>query len=242
MYAIILCGGKGTRLREYTETTPKPLVEIGGRPILWHLLKYYSHFGITDFILCTGYLQEKFTEYFSSSREFPRVQCVNTGTDTIKSERIKQIQPLIPAGEHFIVAYGDDLSDVPLPGLLDFHRQHGKIATLVAVQPRSQYGILQLNGTMVKGFVEKPVLDHWINGGFFVFTYGIFDYLQYGELESSVLPKLAEEGQVSAYQHYGFWKSMNTFQDVIELNDLYAKGQAKWSVSAIPYEQSILAV
>ncbi len=241
MHAVILCGGKGTRLREYTETIPKPLVEIGGKPIIWHLMKYYAHFGVRDFIICTGYLPDKFTEYFSQPHEFHSVTCINTGVDTLKSQRIKQIQPLIPAGQDFFVAYGDDLSDVPLPELLDFHSHHDTIATLVAVQPKSQYGILQFSGPKVGKFIEKPVLEHWMNGGFFIFKYEIFNHLHYGELEQVVLPKLAETGQVAAYRHSGFWKSMNTFQDALELNELHANNQAAWKIWDNSYEHQFLA-
>lgn len=241
MKTIILCGGKGTRLREFTEKIPKPLIEVGGKPVIWHLMQYYSHFNFSDFILCAGYLQEKFTEYFRMNTEFQNVISVDTGIETTKSERIRIVYPYIPSGEDFFVSYGDDLSDVPLHSLLEFHKRHGKIATLVAIRPRSQYGILALNGPLVAGFIEKPVLEHWINGGFYIFKYEIFNYLQCGELENDVLPLLARKGEVVAYQHKGFWKSMNTFQDVVELNELYSNGKAAWKLWDPHYERAILA-
>lgn len=230
MKTVILCGGKGTRLREYTEKIPKPLVDIGGHPILWHLMKYYSHFGFDDFILCSGYLHERIAEYSSKNNDFKNIQCINTGVETSKSDRLKQIQNLIPKGEDFFVAYGDDLSDVPINKLISFHKSHKKIATLTAVRPVSQFGILEIDDNLVEGFVEKPVLDHWINGGFFIFKYDIFKYLKHGELEKDVLPFLAKDNQVAAYKHKGFWRCMNTFQDTMELNELFNNNLASWQV------------
>lgn len=230
MKTVILCGGKGTRLREYTEKIPKPLIDVGGHPILWHLMKFYSHFGFDDFIVCAGYLYERIAEYCVSNNGFKNIQCVDTGIDTSKSDRLKRIQHLIPDGEDFIVAYGDDLSNVPLDKLIRFHNSHGKVATLTAVHPISPFGIIQLDDSFVSSFIEKPVLDYWINGGFFVFQYGLFKYLGRGELEKDVLPLLATERQVAAYQHDGFWKCMNTFQDTIELNELCKNNLASWQV------------
>jgi glucose-1-phosphate cytidylyltransferase len=230
MKTVLLCGGKGTRLREYTEKTPKPLVDVGGHPILWHLMRYYSHFGFDDFIVCAGYLHERIAEYCADKNGFDNIQCVDTGVDTLKSDRIKQIRHLIPEGEDFLVAYGDDLSDVPIDKLMSFHKEQGKVATLTAVRPISQFGILNIQNSLVSSFIEKPVLDHWINGGFFIFKYDIFNYLDQGELEKGVLPHLATKHQVAAYQHEGFWKCMNTFQDTIEMNELCNNNFAPWQV------------
>ncbi len=231
MKTVILCGGEGTRLRELTESIPKPLVEVGGKPILWHIMKIYSHYGYNDFILCLGYKGEKIREYFANNNnEGWKIAFIETGEKASKAERLMQIRQLI-SEENFLCAYGDDVSDVDIRKVVEMHRKSGKIVTLTAVNPESQFGVLKMDGDKVAGFVEKPKLDSWINGGFFVFSRKIFDYLRKGhELEDETFKELASKGEVMAYRHKGFWKCMNVFKDVIELNDLWEKDSAPWKV------------
>src|SRR3989344_3390893 len=228
MQVIVLCGGKGTRLSEYTEEIPKPLINVGNKPILWHLVQMYKRFGHKDFVFCLGYKGEKIREYFKNEKKI-EIQFIDTGAETNKAERIEKVKHLIK-DDNFFVTYGDDLSDVNLKKLLEFHKKNKKIVTLTAVNPESQYGILDLNNKdEVIGFKEKPKLDKFINGGFYVFNKKIFKCMKKGfDLESDVLRNIAKAGQISAFRHLGFWKCMNTLKDVIELNELYKKGQLKW--------------
>jgi glucose-1-phosphate cytidylyltransferase len=233
MKVAILCGGKGTRLREYTEDIPKPLVEIGGKPILWHVMKIYSHYGYKDFILCLGYKGELIEEYFKKNDYSEwNIEFVDTGENTSKGERIKKIENLIGDDEDFFVAYGDDVSDVNIKELVEFHKNKGNIVTLTAVNPMSQFGILELNDSdEIEEFKEKPLLDHWINGGFFIFNKKIFDYIKEGyDLEKETFNELVGQKQICAYKHSGFWKCMNTFKDTMELNELWDEGKAPWKV------------
>lgn len=230
MQVVILCGGEGTRLSEYTYKIPKPLVDIGGKPILWHIMQFYKHQGFNDFILCLGYKGEKIKEYFKDKKGF-NITFVDTGLKSNKAERIKQVEKYITDDE-FFVAYGDDLSNIELKKLLEHHKNKNKIVTLTTIRPYSQFGILQLNedGT-VNGFKEKPKLDCWINGGFFVFNKKIFQYLKReGDLEKEIFKQLAEENQISAFKHEDFWICMNTFKDTLELNKLWDDNKAKWKI------------
>ena len=232
MKTIILCGGKGTRLRELTEEIPKPLVEIGGKPILWHLMKIYSHYGVNDFILCLGYKGELIKENFSrNNKENWKITFVDTGEDANKAERIKKVQKYIK-DDNFFVAYGDDVCDVNVKKVLDLHLKKGKIVTLTAVNLLSPFGVMEVNDNdEVTEFKEKPKLDYWMNGGYFVFNKKIFNYLKGGyDLEKEAFEELAKEKQIAAFKHHGFWKSMNTFKDVVELNELWEKGDAPWKV------------
>ncbi len=231
MKTVILCGGEGTRLREYTEAIPKPLVDVGGKPIIWHIMKIYSHYGFNDFVLCLGYKGEKIRQFFANNNsEGWKIEFVDTGEKSNKAERLMQVQHLIK-DEIFLLAYGDDVSDVDIRKVIDFHMQYGKTVTLTAVNPESQFGVLNLDGDKVAGFVEKPKLGVWINGGFFVMDKSIFKYLKKGnELEDQTFKELALKGEVMAYRHSGFWKCMNVFKDVMELNDLWGKGKASWKV------------
>ncbi|MBI3052410.1 NTP transferase domain-containing protein [Candidatus Woesearchaeota archaeon] len=231
MKTVILCGGEGTRLREYTESIPKPLVEVGGKPILWHIMKAYAHYGFDDFVLCLGYKGEKIREYFEKNNsEGWKITYADTGEKASKAERLMQIERHIDS-KLFFTAYGDDVSDIDINGLLEFHEENGKTVTLTAVNPESQFGVLSLHGDLVAGFIEKPKLDTWINGGFFVMDRKIFSHLQKGkELEDDTLKELAAKGEVAAYRHNGFWKCMNVFKDVVELNQLWEKGNAAWKV------------
>lgn len=232
MKVVILCGGEGMRLREYTENIPKPLIEIGGKPILWHIMKMYKYYGFNDFILCLGYSGEKIKEYFEKNEhEFENIKFADTGLKSNKAERLKMVENLIDT-DNFFLAYGDDISDVNIKKILDFHEKNNKIVTLTSVNLMSQYGILKLNeNDEIIKFVEKPVLEHWINGGFFVINKKIFDYIKKGmELEDDVFRKLAKERNIAAFKHKGFWKSMNTLKDVKELNDMWKTDEISWKV------------
>ena len=228
MHVVVLCGGKGTRLSEYTDEIPKPLIEVGNKPILWHIVQFYKSFGHKDFIFCLGYKGSKIEEYFKNEKNV-KISFVDTGLNTNKAERIQKVRNLIK-GEDFFVTYGDDLSDVNIKKLYEFHRKNKKIATLTAVNLESPFGVLDLNkkGEII-GFKEKPKLDYFMNGGFYVFNKSIFDYMKKRyDLEKDVLRELAKIRQVAAFRHNGFWKSMNTLKDVIELNELYKKGTMPW--------------
>lgn len=257
MTVVILCGGKGTRLTERTEHIPKPLVEIGDQPILWHIMKMYAHFGFTDFVLCLGYKGEKIREYFTAGHEWHyipagqpadgssadriayggatgenwRITFLETGPETNTGGRVLQAQPYID-GDTFFATYGDGVANVDLAGLRRFHGAHGRIATLTAVQPYSQFGILKLDDEDgIQRFEEKPRLDAWVNGGFFVFNRRIFDYLGPDDiLERQPFERLASDGQIMAFRHSGFWECMDTFKDTMTLNALWENNQAAWKM------------
>ncbi|HLC62409.1 MAG TPA: sugar phosphate nucleotidyltransferase [Candidatus Nanoarchaeia archaeon] len=228
MQVVVLCGGKGTRLSEYTEEIPKPLINVGHRPILWHIVQIYKSYGHKEFIFCLGYKGEKIKEYFRDEKEV-KIQFVDTGIDANKSERIQKVRHLIK-DDNFFVTYGDDLSDVNIDKLSEFHKKNKKIVTLTAVSLESPFGILELNKkNEVIGFKEKPKLEYFMNGGFYVFNKKIFDCMKKGyDLERDVLREAAKSKQIAAFKHRGFWKSMNTLKDVIELNEIYNKGGMKW--------------
>ena len=227
MQVVVLCGGKGTRLSEYTEEIPKPLINVGPKPILWHLVQMYRRFGYKNFIFCLGYKGNKIKEYFKNEKNVD-IEFVDTGLDANKAERIKKIKHLIKSDD-FFVTYGDDLSDVDIDALLKFHKKNKKIVTLTAVNLESPFGILELKKNEVVGFREKPKLDYFMNGGFYVFNKKVFNYMKKGyDLESNVLRDIAKDAQIAAFKHSGFWKSMNTLKDVMELNELYNKRKLKW--------------
>jgi len=262
MKTVILCGGRGMRLGEHGVSVPKALLEIGGQPVLWHILKLYAHYGLNDFVLCLGYLGEKimwhfFQHYFlkrdQSFAEFMpeinragdhqlhlrhangedwRITFADTGLETNTGGRIKRIQEHIGPDETFCATYGDGLADIDLRALIKFHHEHGRLATLTAVNPRSSFGLLKLDaGGAVTEFQEKPQLTEWINGGFFVFNRGIFDYLDDNAvLEQAPLERIAHERQLMAYQHTGFWKCLDTYKDHLEFNQLWDEGRAEWKV------------
>ena len=231
MKVVILCGGKGIRFHEQTKYIPKPLLKIGDKPILWHIMKYYSVFGYKDFILCLGYQGDKIRQYFQPGHKEWEIKFVDTGQDASKATRIKKIQPYINE-EDFFVTYGDDLSNVDLNRLLDHHLRHKRVVTLTAVNPYSQFGILELaKEGMITNFHEKPRLEYWINGGFFVFNREIFNYLQPNQdLEKDVFRNLAQKGEIIAYCHRGFWGCMNTYKDNLQLNELWKKKEASWAI------------
>jgi glucose-1-phosphate cytidylyltransferase len=256
MKTIILCGGQGTRMREETEYRPKPLVEVGGRPILWHIMKIYSHYGFNDFILCLGYrgnmIKDYFLQYEAMNNDFTislgrqesiefhsihkeqglRVTLADTGLHTMTGGRVQKAQQYVN-DDLFLLTYGDGVADVDLTKLLQFHKNHGKLATLTAVRPTSRYGMLQLsdNGRIEK-FSEKPKSEGWANAGFFVMHRRVFDYLTGPScvLEREPLERLAMEQQLVAYQHDGFFFSMDTFREYQYLNELWDAGKSPWKV------------
>lgn len=250
--AVILAGGLGTRLREETEFRPKPMVEIGGKPILWHIMKNLHQQGISNFIICLGYKGEKIKEYFYNYKilngdicidydsnkvkverfgklENWQVTLVETGLETMTGGRLNKIKHLIDDSQ-FLCTYGDGVADIDLDKLSEFHTTSKTIATLTAVRPTSRFGALKIdNGGRVLEFNEKPQIDEWVNGGFFVFENEIFEYLDdQSVLEKQPLTKLCENNQLSAYKHYGFWQPMDTFRETQELNRLLSENNAPW--------------
>jgi glucose-1-phosphate cytidylyltransferase len=230
---VILCGGRGTRLREQTETIPKPLVEIGGRPILWHVIRIYAEQGFERFVLCTGHRGE-LIDAFVENDGLPSgldIACVATGEDTPTGGRIARVADRL-RGERFCATYADGVADIDLAELLGFHERHGALATMTVVQPELQFGVAELNGDgHVRGFTEKPRFEGWINGGFFCFEPGALDYIGPDSvLERDPLERLATEDQLRAFRHQGFWDCMDTYKDAVLLNDLWAEGKAPWKV------------
>ncbi|MEQ1599414.1 MAG: glucose-1-phosphate cytidylyltransferase [Methylotenera sp.] len=255
MKAVILAGGLGTRISEETHLKPKPMIEIGGKPILWHIMKLYSAHGINDFIVCCGYkgyiIKEYFANYFLHMSDVTfdmqnnemqvhqrkaepwRVTLVDTGEETLTGGRLKRVTDYVKDEEAFCFTYGDGVADVNVSSLIDFHKKHGKLATVTAVQPPGRYGALNMNENMVKGFTEKPKGDGgWINGGFFVLSPECLKYVQNDQSswEGEPLTKLAADGQLMAFEHGGFWQPMDTLREKNQLEDLWQSGQAPWKV------------
>lgn len=260
MQAVILCGGLGTRLREETEYRPKAMVEVGGRPILWHIMRWYARFGVREFVLCLGYkgslIKDYFLSYHAQVSDFTvdlsgrtpiafhasggpvedwRVTCVDTGLDAMTGARLRKVLRFL-RGDQFFLTYGDGLADVDLDALLAFHRRHGRAATLTAVVPGGRFGELALGpGDAVRSFSEKPEKGRaYINGGFFVFdTRRIAAYLPEGDdlvLEREPLERLAAHGELMAFRHEGFWQCMDTYREWKILEDLWRAGGAPWAV------------
>lgn len=226
---VILCGGKGTRMG--CEELPKPMFNIGEKPILWHIMEIYAYYGFNNFILSLGYGKDKINAYFGKVYKW-KINFIDTGLDTNTGGRIKRIKEYIH-GDFFFATYGDGLSDVNLPALLAFHKKHKKIATLVGVRPDSQFGILRIDSrtNIVTHFQEKPKLDHWINGGFFIFSREVFKYIKDNDiLEKDTFSRLAECKNLVAYKHTGFWECMDTYKDNLRLNQLWNSGNAPWAV------------
>ena len=230
---VILCGGRGTRLRERTESVPKALVEIGGRPILWHVVQIYAAQGFERFLLATGYMGEAVAEFAAAERwpEGVRVECVDTGLDTPTGGRVARLGERVGDGT-FCVTYADGVADVDLGALLDFHRGHGELGTMTVVRPHLPWGVAELGEDgRVDGFAEKPRSEHWINGGFLCFEPGALGYLdEESVLEREPLRRIAADGRLHAYRHEGFWDCMDTYKDAVVLNDLWASGEAPWRV------------
>ncbi|BBL74477.1 glucose-1-phosphate cytidylyltransferase [Methylomagnum ishizawai] len=254
MKAVILAGGLGTRISEESHLQPKPMIAIGGKPILWHIMKVYSSHGINDFIICLGYkgylIKDYFANYFLHMSDVTfdvaenrmeihdrhaepwRVTLIDTGPDTQTGGRLKRVRRYLGADD-FCFTYGDGLADVDIGGLVAFHRHHGRLATVTAVQPPGRYGALRLEGGDVLGFEEKPRGDGgWINGGFFVLAPGAVDFIEGDDTswERQPLEQLAREGQLQAYRHVGFWQPMDTLRDKVLLEELWQSGKAPWKV------------
>jgi len=252
MKAVILAGGLGSRLMEETQSRPKPMVEIGGRPILWHILKTYSHFGVNDFIICLGYkgyvIKEYFANYFLHASDVTfdlernttvvhqaqaepwRVTLVDTGESSMTGGRLRRVRDYI-GGETFCFTYGDAVSDVDLHALVKHHHNAGRLATVTAVQPPARWGVLVLGEGQVTGFEEKPAGDgNWINGGFFVLEPDVLDYIASDATpwEEEPMARLVAESQLSAFPHDGFWQPMDTLRDRNQLEQLWVSGQAPW--------------
>jgi glucose-1-phosphate cytidylyltransferase len=255
MKAVILAGGLGTRISEETSTRPKPMIEIGGKPILWHIMKTYSHHGINDFVVCCGYkgyvIKEYFANYFLHMSDVTfdmatnqmevhqhkaepwKVTLVDTGDETMTGGRIKRVANYVNGEEVFCLTYGDGVSDINITALIAFHQQQKVKATVTATMPPGRFGALDINGAKVNSFIEKPKGDgYMINGGFFVLSPKVIDYITddqtFWELEP--LERLAREGDLAAYPHKGFWQPMDTLRDKNLLEDLWASGKAPWKV------------
>lgn len=258
MKTVVLCGGQGTRLREETEFRPKALVNVGNRPILWHIMKIYAHYGVRDFVLCLGYRGEMIKSYFlnyeAMNNDFTiclggnnrfefhgvhpeqgyAVTLADTGLEAMTGGRIKRIQKYIDE-DVFMVTYGDGVADIDVAKLLEFHRGHGRLATLTAVRPASRFGVLTIDdASEITEFTEKPKLSGWISAGFFVFHRRLFDYLGGDDcvLEREPLERLATDGQLMAYRHTGFFFAMDTYREYQTLNDMWRQGAAPWKVWA----------
>jgi glucose-1-phosphate cytidylyltransferase len=228
---VILCGGRGTRLQGDVPELPKPLVEVGGKPILWHVVQIYASQGLTRFLLAAGHRAELIAR-FAASEPWPEgvtVECVDTGVDTPTGGRIHRLRDRL-AGGTFLATYADGVADVDLRRLQAFHAAHGALATMTVVRPALPYGVAHINGDdEIVGFEEKPVAEHWINGGFFAFEPGALDYLtESSVLEREPLEGLAGDRQLRAYRHTGFWDCMDTYKDAVLLNDLWNQGRAPW--------------
>jgi glucose-1-phosphate cytidylyltransferase len=255
MKAIILAGGIGTRLSEETVLRPKPMIEIGGKPILWHIMKLYSAHGVNDFVICCGYrgyiIKEYFANYFLHMSDVTfdmskntmevhdrkaepwKVTLVDTGDDTMTGGRLKRVAQYVQREDAFCFTYGDGVSDVDVSAQIRFHKKHGKQATITAVQPPGRYGALKLDGEAVTGFLEKPRGESgWINGGFFVLSPKVIDLIEadHTSWEAEPLTTLAKSGQLMAYEHTGFWQPMDTLREKNQLEKLWDSGKAPWKV------------
>ena len=232
MKIVILCGGLGSRLSEETKIKPKPMVKIGNKPILSHIIGLYENFGYNDFILALGYKGNYIKNYFSKkNRGGPKLKLVDTGAHTMTGGRLLKLKKYFDKNETFMLTYGDGLSNQNMKKLLNFHIRNGKIATMTAVRPPARFGELKLKNNKVIKFEEKPqVSKNWINGGFFVFNYKIFSFIKNNKtmLEREPLEKLAKNGELAAYKHYGFWQCMDTMRDKILLNNLWKKRKNPW--------------
>jgi len=257
MKVIILCGGVGTRLKEETEYKPKPMVYVGNKPILWHIMKTYSHYGYNDFILALGYKADYIKDFFLNQKAFTsdfvldtathktkfflearheidnfKITFVDTGIDTLPGERILRCKKYIPEKDRdFMVTYGDGVSDIRIDRLVAFHKLQKTIGTITGVHPRSKYGLIEIDKkNRVTKFIEKPVLNDWINGGFMIFKKEAFNYIKPGEMEHELLKRISLKKELSIYHHDGFWFCMDTYKEVEDLNLMWKNNQAKWKV------------
>ena len=257
MKVIILCGGIGTRLKEETEFKPKPMVLIGGKPILWHIMKIYAHYGFNDFVIALGYKGDYIKEYFLNQKFFAhdfslgtktghstihknksatlsddfKITFADTGLETQPGERILRCKKYIPKEDkNFMVTYGDGVTDLNIKDVLTFHQKQKTIGTITGVHPRSKYGLVKMDkNSLVTGFEEKPVLADWVNGGYMVFNKSFFNYLEVGQTEHPALKKLAKENKLSIYKHDGFWYSVDTFKELDDLNKIWEENKL-WKV------------
>jgi glucose-1-phosphate cytidylyltransferase len=230
---VILCGGRGLRLQEHTQSIPKPLVEIGGRPILWHVIQIYLGQGFRRFLLSTGYkgdLIERYVQDESWAAD-AQIECVDTGEETPTGGRIAKLSERVGGGT-FAATYSDGVANLDLEIAVGRHREHGRLATMTVARPKSQFGVCEIEADgRVAGFHEKPRLEQWINGGFFFFEPGVFEYIgEASVLEQGPLEGLAADGELHAFRHDGFWECMDTYKDAVILNDLWARGEAPWKL------------
>jgi len=259
MRVIILCGGVGTRLKEETEFRPKPMVYVGNKPIIWHIMKIYSHFGFNEFILALGYKANYIKEFFLNQKAFTsdftletanykttyylknredgeidnfKITFVDTGLETLVGERILRCKKYIPDEDQFFcVTYGDGVADINISNLVEFHKKRKRIGTITGVHPRSKFGLLQHDRKgVVRKFIEKPVLNEWTNGGFMIFDKRLFDYIKKGEMEHPVLKRLIKKEQLALYKHHGFWFAVDTNKELEDLNRIWNQGNPPWKV------------
>jgi len=257
MKVIILCGGTGYRLKEETEFKPKPMVYVGNKPILWHIMKTYSHYGFNEFILALGYKADYIKDFFLNQKAFTsdftlstkdhrtkyylenrrevdnfKITFVDTGLDTQIGERILRCQRYVPENDsNFMVTYGDGVSDVNIKKLVDFHKKQKTIGTITGIHPRSKYGsIITDSNNLIRDFSEKPVLNDWINGGYMLFNRTFFNYLREGEMEHPGLIRLVKEKQLSIYKHEGFWYAVDTNKELEDLNNMWNSGNTPWKI------------
>lgn len=258
MKVIILCGGVGTRLKEETEFKPKPMVYVGNKPMIWHIMKIYSHYGFNEFILALGYKADYIKEFFLNQKAFTndftletsnfetvyhlnnrqeinenfKITFVDTGLDALIGDRILTCKKYIPTeDELFMVTYGDGVSDINITNLIEFHKKRGRIGTITGVHPRSKYGLIETNrSSLVIRFIEKPVLKDWSNGGYMVFNNKIFDYIKPGEMEHPALKRLVKKGQLAFYKHHGFWFAVDTYKELEDLNKIWNGGNPPWKI------------
>lgn len=257
MKVIILCGGAGTRLKEETEFKPKPMVYVGNKPIIWHIMKIYSYYGYNEFVLALGYKADYIKDFFLNQKAFTsdfalntkthktkyflnkrheiddfKITFVDTGLETLPGERILMCKDYIPEKDkYFMVTYGDGVTDLNIKNLVAFHKKKKTLGTITGVHPRSRYGLVKITqDNLVKGFSEKPVLNDWVNGGYMVFNKAAFKSFKKGEYEHSTLVQLASKGKLSIYKHDGFWFSVDTYKELADLNEIWDEGNPPWKV------------
>ena len=231
MKVVILCGGKGTRLSEETITIPKPMVKIGDKPIIWHLMKIFSYFGFDEFILATGYKKEVIENFFTDNQDFKKIETIDTGQETLTGGRLLRLKEKLSEEKTFLMTYGDGLCDINIQNLVDFHKNHKKIATLTAVHPPERFGELKLQEDKIVDFQEKPQANAgWVNGGFFVLNNEILNYIDNDQtiFEREPMTKLSKSGELMAYKHEKFWQCMDTMRDKILLNKMWNNKKAPW--------------